>query len=117
MLDSHLIIQEIIAVCKHEHTRRKFLFRLLSQSLDLRIRRHMNILELLLLLGDGLDDPVASCLEKKSRRCIRNHIRYSHADALDRMNPYAHTAAADALAERHLPYLRVHIYLFSCHWF
>lgn len=72
----------------------------------------MHILELLLLLPDSLYDPVATGLEKEMRSGIWNDIRNRNAHALQRMNPYAHTAAADALAERHLP-ISGSIYVFS----
>ena len=74
----------------------------------------MNIPGLLLLLGNGLDYPVATRLEEKPGSSIRQHVRNGHGDTLDWVHTYADVPAAHAFSEHHLPYLRVYNYLFTC---
>ena len=67
---------------------------------------------LLLLLGHGLEDPLATGLEEQLGSCIRKHGRNRHRDTLDRVHTDADVPAACAFAEHHLPYLGIYENLF-----
>ena len=115
MLDSHPVIEKIISIGKHQHTWRKFLFSLTSQSLDFVFRRHMDILELLFLLRYGLKNPFPTCLEEEHRSRIRDHIGHGNADSFERMHPDAHAAATGIPAECHSSDFRILKYFFCLH--
>ena len=67
---------------------------------------------LLLLLGHGLEDPLATGIEEQLGRSIRKHCRNRHRDTLDRVHTDADVPAACAFAEHHLPYLGIYENLF-----
>ena len=105
------VIREAVADGEFRQTRRQFLACPLTHGFYLICRRNVHILEPFLLSGHGLEDPTATGLKEGQCHRIGHNVGDRHADPLDRMHTDAYAPAPEALAEPHLPYLRINIYL------